>query len=109
MAGGFVGILSVDLHLPEAGSLKAKRRELQRVKQGLARRFACAVSEVDHHDLWQRAGVTLAVVHREAGQAEHAVESASRWLHGDPSFVVVGEERRLVAADDPDIALGETV
>ena len=67
MAGGFVGILSVDLHLPEAGSLKAKRRELQRVKQGLARRFSCAVSEVDHHDLWQRStiGVVSIAAERE--------------------------------------------
>ena len=62
MECGYVGILTVDLHLPGAGSLKAKRKELLRVRNGLARRFSCAVAEVDHHDLWQRAGLTLAVV-----------------------------------------------
>ena len=100
MECGYVGILSVDLHLPEGGSLKAKRKELLRVRHGLARRFACAVAEVDHHDLWQRAGLTLAVVGRTAAETEERVADASRWLHGDEWFQVVGESRELVAVED---------
>lgn len=100
MERGFVGILSVDLHLPEGSSLKGKRKELLRVKSGLTRRFACAVSEVDHHDLWQRAGLTLALVGRSASETEGRVEDAVRWLHGDESFQVVGEARELVAVGD---------
>ena len=99
MGCGYVGVLTVDLHLPESGSLKAKRKELQRVKSGLARRFACSVAEVDHHDLWQRSRLTLAVVAREAAEAEEQVLAAARWLHGDEAFLVVGETRELVAVD----------
>ena len=40
------------------------------------RRFACAVAEVDHHDLWQRARLTLAVVGREAGETDERVSDA---------------------------------
>ena len=46
MAGGYVGILSAELHLPENGSLKGKRKELLSVKaqlhgrQGLCRLHA---------------------------------------------------------------------
>jgi uncharacterized protein len=101
---GYVGILSVDLHLPEGGSLKAKRRELRRVKAGLTRAFSCSVAEVDHHDLWQRSRLSLAVVCREASEAVRLVEDASRWLHGDPVFVVAGEARQvrsLTDGDDP--------
>ncbi len=99
MECGYVGILSVDLHLPEGGSLKAKRKELLRVRNGLARRFSCAVAEVDHHDLWQRAGLTLAIVGRSASETEDRLEDAARWLHGDEWFQVVGEGRELVAVD----------
>jgi uncharacterized protein len=65
---GHVGILTVDLHLPEGASLKTKRKELLRLKNALARRFSCAIAEVDHHDLWQRSRLTLAIVGRGAGE-----------------------------------------
>jgi uncharacterized protein len=97
---GYVGILSVDLHLPEGASLKSKRKELHRVKAGLVKRFACAVAEVDHHELWQRSRLSLAVVGRTAADAEHQVDAASRWLNSDEVFQVVGETRELVAVGD---------
>ena len=97
MECGHVGILTVDLHLPDGSSLKTKRKELHRVKSALVRRFACAVAEVDHHDLWQRARLTLAVVGREAGETDERVSQALRALHGDEAFQVVGEARELVA------------
>ena len=102
MPFGHVGILTVDLHLPDGSSLKTKRKELHRVKSALARRFACAVAEVDHHELWQRARLTLAVVGREAGETDERVSDALRMLHGDEAFQVVGEARELIAVSgDP--------
>ena len=50
----FVCLLEIHLHFPENGSLKGKRKELQSLKAQLQRRFGAAVSETDHHDLWQR-------------------------------------------------------
>jgi len=97
MECGFVGILSVDLHLPDGVSLKTKRKELLRVKAGLTRRFSCSVAEVDHHDLWQRAGLTVALVGRTASETGDRIEDALRWLHGDEAFQVVGETHELVA------------
>jgi uncharacterized protein YlxP (DUF503 family) len=94
---GHVGILTVDLHLPEGASLKAKRKELLRLKNALAKRFACAVAEVDHHDLWQRSRLTLAIVGREAGETDDRLLQALRYLHSDEAFQVVDEARELVA------------
>jgi uncharacterized protein len=99
---GHVGILTVDLHLPEGASLKAKRKEVLRVKSALVKRFACSVAEVDHHDLWQRARLTLAIVGREAGETDDRLLQALRVLHSDEAFQVVGEARELVAVSgDP--------
>ena len=104
MGAGYVGVLSVDLHLPEGASLKGKRSEVRRVKAALAKRLACAVAEVDHHDVWQRARLTLAVVTRDAAEAQRLIDAGSRMLHADGAFQVVGEAREIVAvADDDDV------
>ncbi len=102
MGCGYVGTLTVDLHLPEAGSLKDKRKHLLRLKSGVAKRFGCAVAEVDHHDLHRRARLTLAVVTREAGECDRLLDAASRWLHDDPVATVLGESRDLIAVEHAD-------
>ena len=64
MGAGYVGILAVELHFPEAGALKGKRKHVKSAKAQLQNRFGASVAEVDHHDLWQRAGLTVACVAR---------------------------------------------
>ena len=44
MECGHVGILTVDLHLPEGSSLKTKRKELLRVRDALERSASPAPS-----------------------------------------------------------------
>ena len=56
-----VALLSVELHLPGARSLKDKRMVLRRVKDRLAK-FNVAVAEVEHHDLWQRAALGIVTI-----------------------------------------------
>ena len=95
MAGGYVGILSVELHFPEAGSLKGKRKFVKSAKAQLQNRFGASVAEVDHHELWQRSGLTVACVAREYGEAERLLDEALRYLHGQ-EFDVVRAEREVV-------------
>jgi uncharacterized protein YlxP (DUF503 family) len=80
VSAGWVGILSAELHFPEAHSLKEKRMLLRSAKDQLRNRFAAAVAEVDHHDAWQRARITAAVVTREHGEAEKLLADAERYL-----------------------------
>ena len=96
---GFVAVLVVDLHFPDAGSLKGKRKELLSLKAQLQRRFGASVAEVDHHDLWQRSRVTLSCVargHRELGEL---LDGAERYLSGQ-AFELGGVEREVVALKD---------
>jgi len=80
VATGWVGIFSAELHFPEAHSLKEKRTYLRSAKAQLQNRFGASVAEVDHHDVWQRARITLAVVTREYGEAERLLADAERYL-----------------------------
>jgi uncharacterized protein YlxP (DUF503 family) len=56
-----VGLLSLELFIAGAHSLKEKRMVLRAVKDRL-RRFNVAVSEVEHHDLWQRAALGVVTI-----------------------------------------------
>jgi len=70
-----VGLLSVDLFLPGAGSLKDKRMVLRRVKDRL-RGSNVSVAEVAHQDLWQRAGLAIVAVGSEKAVVDRLLESA---------------------------------
>ena len=76
----FVCLIRIDLHFPENGSLKGKRKELQSVKAQLHRRFGASVAETDHHELWQRSELSAALVGREAGTVEATRASLERWV-----------------------------
>jgi uncharacterized protein YlxP (DUF503 family) len=99
MATGFVGIYTFELFLPSSGSLKDKRMVVRSVKAQLANRVGCAIAEVDHHDVWQRAGLTLACVAREAGEVERLLDEAERWLSGQ-HFELAAHDRETVSLDD---------
>lgn len=99
MPTGWVGILSAELHFPEAHSLKEKRMYLRSAKEQLRNRFGVAVAEVDHHDLWQRTRLTAAVVAREAGEAEKILADAERYL-ASREWELGRVERELVTLDE---------
>ena len=99
MSAGYVGILSADLHFPENRSLKGKRKELLSVKAQLQRRFGASVAEVDHHELWQRARLTVACVAREHREVEELLAGAERYLAGQ-AFELSRVERQLVTLDE---------
>ncbi|TML85109.1 MAG: DUF503 domain-containing protein [Actinobacteria bacterium] len=96
---GYVGILVVELHFPEAGSLKGKRKYVKSAKAQLQHRFGASVAEVDHHELWQRARLTVACVARGHRELEELLDGAERWLAGQ-EFDLVRVERRVVDPDD---------
>ena len=99
MSAGWVGILSAELHFPENRSLKGKRKELLSAKAQLQRRFGASVAEVDHHELWQRARLTLACVARGHREVEELLDGAERYL-ASQAYVLSSVERELVTLDD---------
>jgi uncharacterized protein len=48
------------------------------IKEQLRRRFGASVAETDHHGLWQRATLTVALVGRDAGALEEATAALER-------------------------------
>jgi uncharacterized protein YlxP (DUF503 family) len=60
-----VGLASIEVHIPESGSLKSKRHFIKRIKDRVKNRFNVSIAEVDHNDLWQRTTLGVSVVANE--------------------------------------------
>ncbi|HEX4746852.1 MAG TPA: DUF503 domain-containing protein [Gaiellaceae bacterium] len=95
VATGYVGILSVELHFPESGSLKGKRKYVKAAKAQLHERFGASVAEVDHHDLWQRSTLAVACAAREHSELHGLLDGIERYL-GSREWELVRVEREVV-------------
>jgi uncharacterized protein len=100
----YVALLLVELHFPDAESLKAKRKDVQSVKAQLHGRLGAAVAEVDHQDTWQRSTLSVALTSGSAHELDRAADRVERYLIDRfPDTVVV---RRLQASAEDLGALG---
>ena len=95
MATGYVGILTVELHFPENGSLKGKRKYVKSAKAHLHARFGASVAEVDHHDLWQRSTLAIACAAREHGELQNHLDAVVRYL-GSQGFELLRADREVI-------------
>ena len=65
-----VGVLTLELRLEQAHSLKEKRHVVQSLKERLRHKFNVAVAEIDYQDLWQRAALAAVTVSSDQVHAE---------------------------------------
>ena len=73
-----VGLLTLEIHMPEAHSLKDKRQVLRSLKDRLRGRFNVAVAELEHQDVWQRATIGVVTLADQPGFVQHALEEVLR-------------------------------
>jgi uncharacterized protein YlxP (DUF503 family) len=75
----FVAVLKIELHFPEAGSLKARRAELAPVKAHV-QRLGGAVAEAGPHDRWQLATLMAAFVAGSQARLGDVTDRLEGWL-----------------------------
>lgn len=78
-----VGILRIELFIPESASLKSKRFAIKSIKDRLRSRFNVAVAEVDNGDKWQRASLGVAAVSNETRHIDSIMGNVMNLVHGD--------------------------
>ncbi len=94
-----VAVTRFDLRIPGCGSLKEKRHVVKTLIASLRGKFNVAVAEVDHHDLWQRARLTVACVARGHRELAELLDGAERYLAGQ-EWELVRVEREIVDPDE---------
>jgi uncharacterized protein YlxP (DUF503 family) len=79
-SGGYVAVMVIELHFPDAHGLKGKRKELSSLKAQLRTRLGAAVAETGHQDLWQRATLTAALTGGSLGHLHDAADELERFV-----------------------------
>jgi hypothetical protein len=72
--GTTLGLLHLELYVPQANSLKDKRRIVKGFKDRLAGRFNVSVAEVDGLDSHRRATLAVAMVSNDRRYVEGALQ-----------------------------------
>ncbi len=82
-----VGLLTLEIYIPEAHSLKDKRQVLRSLKDRLRGKFNVAVAELEGQDSWQRSVVGV-------------VSLSNTAAHLDQSLRMVLEDSELLLGRD---------
>jgi uncharacterized protein YlxP (DUF503 family) len=96
----YVGALEIEIHIPAAGSLKAKRSVVKHLVETSRQRFGVSASEVAHHELWQRAGLGFSVVAPSAAHASTLLDRVERFVWSHPEIQVISCDRRWLETEN---------
>jgi uncharacterized protein YlxP (DUF503 family) len=94
--GMIVGLCTVELHFPEAQSLKSKRKILVSLKTKLQNRFNISVAEIDESHLWQKAILGIASVANETARVNQTLDHVLNDIRANPSLELLRSQIELL-------------
>lgn len=94
-----VGLGVLELHLPHAHDLKAKRRVVRSLVERLHARFRISAAETAWHDLHQRAEIGVALVARDGAEAERLLDEVLRLAELESEAEVAGWSPQILEED----------
>jgi len=89
-------MLTIELRLPLASSLKDKRQIVRHLLDTARRRFSVAAAELDFLDLRQRALLGFAAVSADVAHVEEVLDEVQRFVWSHPELEVVAKELRWI-------------
>ncbi|PYV93301.1 MAG: DUF503 domain-containing protein [Acidobacteria bacterium] len=83
-----IGLLTLEIFLPDSHSLKEKRYVIRSLKDRL-RKFNVSIAECDHQELWQRSTMGIVSISSDHGVLEKTLnavaEESEKILNGSLS------------------------
>jgi uncharacterized protein YlxP (DUF503 family) len=70
-----IGLLTLEIHIPDARSLKDKRQVLRSLKDRLRGHFNVAVAELDHQDTWQRSVIGVVTLSSDEHHLQESLQT----------------------------------
>jgi uncharacterized protein YlxP (DUF503 family) len=84
-----VGLLTLQLHLPESNSLKSKRCIIKSLKDRIKNKFNVSIAEIDANDLWQRSVLGAACVANETKVINQTLDGVRNMVLSTPSVELI--------------------
>jgi uncharacterized protein len=76
-----IGLLTIELQVPESGSLKHKRQVVRSLVARIRQGFNVSVAEVDHLDSWQLATLAVTCVSGEASVVQQVMQRVVEFVN----------------------------
>jgi uncharacterized protein len=95
-----VALVTVELHVPAAGSLKAKRGTVKPLIAALRKELNVSVAEVDHQDLWQRATLGVAAAATSEIGARKVAQQVEKVVYREPRVEVLRIDVQIVEPEE---------
>ena len=73
----------VSLYIGDSHSLKDKRQVLNSIKERIRNRFNVSIAEVSDQELWQRAGLGMAIVSTATKHCDEIMAKIVNLIEGD--------------------------
>jgi len=89
----YVLLMTIELIIPGARSLKEKRGPLKSLKDRARSRFNVSVAEVAYRDKWQRSGLAACMVGSERRHLESEADKLGQLVEEAPNIELVGVEK----------------
>lgn len=80
----FIGVCTMEMHIPESGSLKTKRHSLKSLKDRIRNRFNVSVAEVGDNDLWQKTSLAVAAVSNDKSHLNQTLDHVLNLVRSVP-------------------------
>ncbi len=91
-----VGILKITLIIPGNSSLKGKRKVVKGLLDKLRSRFNLAAAEVEDNDLWQRAGLGLALVGNDRRFINSSMDKVLDFIYRTSDAEIVDSDSEII-------------
>ncbi|MFN3505110.1 MAG: DUF503 domain-containing protein [Caldimicrobium sp.] len=92
-----VGVIKMELYIPEPNSLKAKRQILHSLIQKIESNFKrISLAEVDGHDLWQNAVLGITLVGKDKKYVDAKINNLIEFIQKESSFDIIKAEIDII-------------
>ncbi|MDD2552978.1 MAG: DUF503 domain-containing protein [Desulfotomaculaceae bacterium] len=91
-----IGVLTLQLHLGEANSLKDKRRILKSLIARIKNRFNVSVAEVGQQELWQCSTLGISMVSCEQAHVHKVLAAVVNFVEAQGSVLITNFQTELL-------------
>ena len=82
----FIGVCTIEMHIPDSGSLKTKRQSLRSIKDRIRNKFNVSVAEVEDNDLWQKVSLAVAAVSNDKSHLNQTLDHVVNMVRAAPEL-----------------------
>ncbi|MBM3255132.1 MAG: DUF503 domain-containing protein [Candidatus Omnitrophica bacterium] len=91
-----VGILRLELFIPESNSLKSKRMCLHSLKARVRNNFNVAVSQIGDEDKWQKATLAIVGAEKDRRKMNSLLSEVVNFIEDSGTVSLITQEMELI-------------